>query len=63
MSKQLEKILILLTDLITINMAWAVFYYLRVESGLFNLFTEPVFFITMAAIYFYWVITFTFVGM
>lgn len=63
MSKQLEKILILLTDLVTINLVWAVFYYLRVESGLFKLFTEPVFFITMLVVYVYWVITFTFVGM
>ena len=63
MSKQLEKILILLTDLFTINLAWAVFFYIRVESGLFKLFTEPIFFLSMATVYIYWVITFTFVGM
>jgi len=63
MSKQLEKILILLTDLFTINLAWSVFFYVRVESGLFKLFTEPIFFLSMTTVYIYWVITFTFVGM
>ena len=63
MSKQLEKILIILTDLITINLAWSVFFYIRVESGVFQLLTEPVFFLTLTAVYIYWIITFTFVGM
>ena len=63
MSKQLEKILIILTDLVTINLAWAVFFYLRVESGLFQLIIEPAFFLSMGAVYIYWIIVFTFVGM
>ena len=63
MSKQLEKILIILTDLITINLASAVFFYIRVESGIFKLFTEPVLLLSMIAVYIYWIITFTFVGM
>jgi len=63
MSKQLEKIFVVITDLITINLAWAVFYYIRVESGLFQMITEPAFFLSMTAVYFYWIITFTFVGM
>lgn len=63
MSKATEKILILLTDFITINLALAVFFLLRVESGLFELVIKPEFFLPMLAIYFYWLVIFTFVGM
>lgn len=28
-----RKVLLFLSDLITINLAWAVYYYIRVESG------------------------------
>jgi exopolysaccharide biosynthesis polyprenyl glycosylphosphotransferase len=63
MSKTTEKILILFTDFITINLALAIFFLLRVESGLFELVIMPEFFLPMLAIYFYWLIIFTFVGM
>ncbi len=63
MSKQLEKILIIVADLITINLAWSVFFYIRVESGVFQLLTQPVFFLSMGAVYLFWLLVFTFVGM
>jgi exopolysaccharide biosynthesis polyprenyl glycosylphosphotransferase len=63
MNKVSEKVLILLSDFITINLAWIIFFYLRIESGLFDLFIMPEFIIPMLVVYFYWVIIFTFVGM
>lgn len=46
-----------------INAAWYVYSYIRLETGWFNLFVAPEFYIAMFAIYFYWLIIFTFVGM
>lgn len=63
MSKSTEKIFILLTDFITINIAFIIYFGLRVESGLFDLVIMPEFFLPMLAIYFYWLVIFTFVGM
>jgi exopolysaccharide biosynthesis polyprenyl glycosylphosphotransferase len=63
LSKALEKILILLTDFLTINIAWVLFYYFRVESGMFELFTEPALLLSMVAVYVYWLLIFIFVGM
>lgn len=63
MSKATEKILILLTDFITVNLAFIIFFTLRVQSGMFDLVIMPEFIVPMLAIYFYWLIIFTFVGM
>ncbi|MFZ5948436.1 MAG: nucleoside-diphosphate sugar epimerase/dehydratase, partial [Stygiobacter sp.] len=63
MDKKVEKILVLLIDFITINLAWFIYFYLRVETGWFELISQPDFFLPMIAIYFYWLIIFTFVGM
>ena len=63
MSKKLEKILVILTDFFTINLAWILFYYFRVESGLFKLLTEPALYLTLITIYIFWLLVFTFVGM
>ncbi|MBK7379941.1 MAG: sugar transferase [Ignavibacteriales bacterium] len=63
MSKSLEKILILLIDFLSINLAWYVFFYFRVQSGWFDLLTMPEFFLPMFVVYFYWLLIFTFVGM
>ena len=63
MSKTLEKLLILFADFLTINIAWFLFYYFRVESGIFVLIAEPALYLTMGAVYLYWLLIFTFVGM
>lgn len=63
MDRKLEKILILTIDFITINLSWMIFFYLRVESGWFTILTSPDFFLTMAVVYFYWMMIFMFVGM
>jgi exopolysaccharide biosynthesis polyprenyl glycosylphosphotransferase len=63
MSKTIEKILILITDFITVNLAFIIYFALRVQSGLFELVVMPEFFVPMLAIYLYWLLIFTFVGM
>ncbi len=63
MSKKVEKILVLLVDFVAINSASIAFIYFRVESGLFEILTEPAVFLAMGVLYFYWLIIFTFVGM
>ncbi len=63
MNKKFEKILIFSIDFITINIAWAVYYALRVQSGWFNLLIMPEFLAPMLVIYLYWLLIFTFVGM
>ena len=63
MSKVQEKILILTIDFLAINLAWIIFFVLRVQSGWFTLVTMPEFFVPMFIVYFYWLLIFTFVGM
>lgn len=63
MNKKVERIFVLLTDFLTINIAWLLFFYFRVETGWFSLISQPDFLLPMFAIYFYWIVVFTFVGM
>ncbi len=63
MDKRLEKILVLLVDFVSINIAWGVFFFLRVETGWFKMISSPEFFITMFVVYIYWLLIFMFVGM
>lgn len=63
MTKSIEKFLLLITDFLMINLAFIIYFALRVESGLFDLVIMPEFFLPMIALYFYWLLIFTFVGM
>jgi len=63
MSKSIEKFLLVVTDFVMINLAFIVYFALRVQSGLFDLVIMPEFFLPMIALYFYWLLIFTFVGM
>ncbi len=63
MDKKLEKILILVIDFIMINLAWMIYYTLRVQTGWFRLLMLPEFLVPMFVIYLYWLLIFTFVGM
>ena len=63
MSKKTEKILVLLTDFLSINLAWLVFFHFRVNMGIFDLLVLPEFLFPMLVVYFYWLLIFSFVGM
>ncbi len=63
MNKTLEKILILSIDFATINLAWIIYFIIRVNTGWFSLLSTPEFLLPMFIIYFYWTFIFMFVGM
>lgn len=63
MNKKTEKIFIVTADFLTLNFAWVIFFYFKVETGWFNTITQPIFLAPMLAVYFYWLVIFTFVGM
>jgi exopolysaccharide biosynthesis polyprenyl glycosylphosphotransferase len=63
MNKNTEKILILINDFFTINLSFILYFVFRIKSGWFQILILPEFFIPMLAIYFYWLLIFTFVGM
>jgi exopolysaccharide biosynthesis polyprenyl glycosylphosphotransferase len=63
LNKKIEKLLILAIDFITINLAWIIYYQLRVNTRWFSLLALPEFVIPMLVIYLYWLVIFTFVGM
>ncbi|PJA96544.1 MAG: sugar transferase [Ignavibacteriales bacterium CG_4_9_14_3_um_filter_34_10] len=63
MDKRLEKFLVLGVDFLAINLAWVLFFYIRVESGLFEILVQPEIILSMIAIYVYWLFLFIFVGM
>jgi len=63
LNKKVEKLLILITDFFTVNLSWIIFFYLRVSTGWFELLSQPDFLLPLFAIYFYWLVIFTFVGM
>ena len=63
MSKRNEKLFILIVDFLTINISFILFFFLRTKTGLFTLIILPEFFVSMLALYVYWLVIFTFVGM
>lgn len=63
MSKKEEIIFLLLSDLIFVNLAWIIYYGIRIESGWF-LYTSPTtFLIPSIVIYFYWLVVFALSGL
>lgn len=63
MDKRTSKILILVTDFITINLSFIIYFVLRIKTGWFQIIILPEFFVPMLALFLFWLIIFTFVGM
>jgi len=63
LTKKKELLIILLSDFFTVNFAYCVYYYLRVETGWIKYANPPSFLIPMIVIYLYWVVLFSFLGM
>jgi len=63
LNKKTERIFLLITDFFTINITWLLFFYLRVQTGWFELIAQPDILLPMIAIYLFWIVIFTFVGM
>jgi exopolysaccharide biosynthesis polyprenyl glycosylphosphotransferase len=63
LNKRSEKISIISIDFLTINLSFIIFFVLRIKTGWFDILILPELFISMLALYFYWFVIFTFVGM
>lgn len=63
MSKTKEKIFLFLSDFLFINLAWIVYYYIRIDSGWIVYANPPAFLVPLFVIYFYWLIIFSFAGL
>ncbi len=63
MKKKYDRFYIFLIDFITINLAWIIYYFFRVESGMFSMVIKPTFLLPMLVIYLYWLLIFFAVGM
>jgi len=55
--------LLLLSDFIFINLAWTVYYYVRIETGWIPYTAPTSFLIPLLVVYFYWLIIFSFSGL
>ncbi len=58
-----DKLQLLLVDFITINIAWLIYYLIRIESKWIASVVEPELWVPMAVIYCYWLVLFSFVGL
>ena len=63
MTKSSEKILLIVSDFITLNAAWILYYLVRVESGWIPYSATSSFIIPSLAIYLYWAVIFSFAGL
>jgi len=63
LSSKTEKIILLFSDFIFINLAWALYYYIRIESGWIPYSNPTSFLVPLFIIYFYWLIIFSFGGL
>jgi exopolysaccharide biosynthesis polyprenyl glycosylphosphotransferase len=63
MSKRTERILLLFLDFLTVNLAYAAYYWLRVRTGWFFYAIEPELLLPMSAVYVYWLLLFAFFGL
>ncbi|HMS33651.1 MAG TPA: sugar transferase [Ignavibacteria bacterium] len=63
MSKTKEKIFLFLSDFLFINLAWIVYYYVRIDSGWIVYANPPAFLVPLFVIYIYWLIIFSFAGL
>ncbi|MBN1446891.1 MAG: undecaprenyl-phosphate glucose phosphotransferase [Bacteroidetes bacterium] len=63
MSKKTETIILLLIDCLMVNLAWTVYFQLRVRSDLFANVIEPLFWLPMLTIGMFWLLLFMFFGL
>ena len=63
MGKNRELIGTLLADFVTINVAYVLYYWIRVKSGWVQYPIEPEFYLPMLAVYCYWLLCFMFFGL
>ena len=63
MDKRVERLILFLVDFFMINIALLLYFYIRVETGWFELISKPAIYLAMFGLYIYWTLLFFFVGM
>lgn len=63
MGSRKERLVVLASDFLTINLAWVCYYLIRVESQLIPISIEPEFWVPLFFIYSYWLIVLAMVGL
>jgi exopolysaccharide biosynthesis polyprenyl glycosylphosphotransferase len=63
LSKSKEIILLILSDFLSVNLAYTVYYYLRVNTGWIIYANPPSYFMPMIVIYIYWFVIFALFGL
>lgn len=63
MSKSKEKLFLFVSDFLFINLAWILYYYIRIETGWIQYANPPAFVLPLFVIYLYWLIIFSFAGL
>jgi exopolysaccharide biosynthesis polyprenyl glycosylphosphotransferase len=63
LSKSKEIILLILSDFISVNLAYSVYYFLRVNTGWIIYANPPSYFTPMVVIYIYWLVIFALFGL
>lgn len=63
MSKRNERVWLYISDFLTINIAWSLYYLVRIESGWIPYTSPTTFAIPLLAVYLYWLIIFAFAGL
>ena len=63
MSSKKELFLLVLSDIIFVNLAWSIYYIIRIESGWILFTNPPSFLMPMIFIFLYWVVVFYFFGL
>ncbi len=63
MTKNSEKILLILSDLVFINLAWTLYYYIRIGSGWIENTASTSFLTPLIVVYLFWALFFSFTGL
>jgi len=63
LTKSKERIALIVSDFVTINTAWIIYYFIRVESGWIPYTAPASFIVPSLAVYIYWFIIFSFAGL
>ncbi|MCI0449765.1 MAG: sugar transferase [Chlorobi bacterium] len=63
MSSKKEKIFLFLSDFIFVNIAWTIYYIIRIESGWIQYSQTTSFLIPLFVVYLYWILIFSFAGL
>lgn len=63
MNNKKEIVVLVVSDFLSINIAWTLYYIVRIESGWIPYSSPTSFLIPLVAVYIYWIVIFSFAGL